>query len=67
MHWTEWHKIEDAIHKGEPSDASGNCFFCRKEVDGMFYCFGCKEFICGDCDHRDPMAMGRHKACDHRA
>ena len=64
MHWRKWHKIEETILKGKESDVSGTCFFCKKNLDGMDYCFGCKEFVCGDCNQREP--IGRHEVTDHQ-
>lgn len=61
-------EIERRIHKEGAEAVKGNCFFCCREVDGSFYCFGCKEFICAECitcdSDRDP--SGRHGACEHR-
>jgi len=31
-------------------EVSGKCYFCSKEVNGEFWCFGCHEFICEKCD-----------------
>jgi hypothetical protein len=66
MHWRKWHKIEETIFKGETSDVSGHCFFCGEAVSGMSYCFGCKEFVCKNCDHRNPNATGRHEVSEHQ-
>ena len=59
-------KIKEMIRNGKASEVKGYCYFCKKEVDGMSWCFGCKEFICTDCD-QNPEAMGIHNAEDHQA
>jgi len=59
-----WRKIEQKITEGIPS-AKGNCYFCRKEVNGWVYCFGCKEFICNDCN-KNPEACGKHDVSEHK-
>jgi len=30
----------------------GKCYFCGKLCDEGSYCYGCKEFICNECDER---------------
>jgi len=42
----------------------GKCYFCGKEVDDEFYCYGCKEYICEDHLGYDP-PMGEHHPEDH--
>lgn len=43
----------------------GECHFCGKEVNGWFYCYGCKHFICEDCEAEDP-PTGYHKVEEHK-
>lgn len=28
----------------------GPCFKCRVELTAEFYCYGCHEYVCDDCD-----------------
>jgi len=64
MHWRKAKKIRTAILNGNPEDVKGNCYFCGKEVDGNFFCFGCKEFVCAGCDLRNE--SGPHSVEAHR-
>jgi len=57
--------IERKILAGKEGEVKGKCYFCGKEVDGMFYCFGCGEFICSDCEG-DDSPFGRHSIEDHK-
>lgn len=57
--------IRRKILAGE--EVKGNCFICGKEVSGEFFCFGCREFICEDCDNIDPEFTGLHSKEAHRA
>ncbi len=41
----------------------GNCFNCSEWVSSGSYCYGCSEFICGDCDVSG--AWGSHEPDDH--
>lgn len=41
------------------------CCFCGKAVTDDSYCYGCEHYVCEDCDHRDPGAMGSHPFEDH--
>lgn len=40
------------------------CYFCNREVSEEDYCYGCREYICDDCDEMIP--VGRHKVEDHK-
>jgi len=43
----------------------GKCYFCGKEVDNEFYCYGCEHYICEEhlgCD----APMGKHDVEEHR-
>ena len=54
--------INKQIHELE--EVTGNCYFCHKEVNGNFYCFGCHKFVCNDCD--ETRVFGLHNVKDHR-
>jgi len=41
------------------------CYFCEKEVTEDDYCFGCKHYVCEDCDHA-PLTIGDHDVDDHQ-
>ena len=45
----------------------GNCWFCGKEVGGEFFCYGCDEFVCEECD-TDPFSLpfGGHIVENHQ-
>ena len=43
---------------------SGNCYNCGNLMDSEFYCFGCQEFICDECD-TDFGCFGSHEPDDH--
>lgn len=45
-------------------EESGNCHFCGKEVDSDFYCYGCGEYVCEECDEKEP--WGPHSIEDHK-
>ena len=69
MHWRKWHKIQETLHEEEPGAVKGNCYFCGKEVDGWVYCFGCKEFVCDDCEKNPEWPnepCGRHNVSEHQ-
>ncbi len=34
----------------EKEGGPGNCFNCYKLVGSELYCYGCKEWICDDCE-----------------
>jgi len=66
MHFRKYQKIEKTIHENGPGAVSGNCYFCGKEVDGTMYCFGCKEFVCNDCEKTPEQPSGRHHVSEHQ-
>src|SRR5438093_11309196 len=37
----------------------GVCYFCGQPTEEDFYCFGCEEYICTECDHNYGCS-GRH-------
>lgn len=41
------------------------CWFCGKAVTKDFYCYGCRQYICGECDTGNP-DFGKHKPEEHR-
>lgn len=57
--------IEKKIRMDGSENVKGKCYFCGKEVNGEFYCFGCGEFICDECECDDP-PFGRHSIEDHK-
>ena len=59
-------EIKDKILSDKPEEVKGQCFFCGKEVDGMFWCFGCHHFICGQCDTYTDEPMGKHNVQKHQ-
>ena len=59
-------EIKNKIYSGKENEVKGNCFFCGKEVDGMFWCFGCHHFVCGECDTNAGGAMGKHSVQEHQ-
>jgi len=66
MHWRKARKIEETILGEKGAGAVlGKCYFCGEEIDGMFYCFGCKEFVCAKCD--ETQECGLHRVEDHKA
>jgi Fe2+ or Zn2+ uptake regulation protein len=42
----------------------GKCHFCKKEVDGWDYCYGCKHFVCLECG--EAVTFGLHNVEDHK-
>ena len=56
-------KVREDIKQGIEK-VLGNCYFCGKKVNGWSYCFGCKEFICEDCDETG--ASGVHHVKAHK-
>ena len=39
------------------------CYLCGRAVEDIDYCWGCKEYICQDCNETD--ASGNHYPEDH--
>lgn len=37
------------------------CKLCSKVCDEGDFCYGCKEYICGDCENRLNAPMGKHE------
>lgn len=48
----------------QAGEAQGKCYFCGKDVDWEDYCYGCWEFVCGECDEMKP--VGRHWVEEHK-
>jgi len=45
----------------------GNCHFCGKTVSDDFYCYGCKKFVCTECDEMGiDLPFGPHSVEDHK-
>ena len=42
----------------------GVCYSCGTSLDDAYFCFGCKEFICDDCD-RNSECVGSHSVGCH--
>ncbi len=69
-----WKEIEKQIEASGvfennevENKVQGNCYFCGVQVDSDYYCYGCKEFICGPCLCRSiECPCGPHKIEDHR-
>ena len=70
-----WKEIEEQIaasgaYKNDDvkDKVKGRCHFCGVELDSDYYCYGCKEFICGVCDNcaSTVYPCGPHKVKDHR-
>lgn len=59
-------QIKNKILSGKEGEVIGKCFFCSKELDGMFWCFGCHHFICEDCDNKTDSPIGKHTVENHR-
>ncbi len=51
----------------KPNDepASGPCIGCGTVLDDVNFCYGCKSFICSDCDQMHPSFLGPHGAEAH--
>jgi len=41
------------------------CFNCQKSVDENSFCFGCKNYICDECDVNGINLFGKHQCEDH--
>ena len=41
------------------------CAICKKPTTEDDHCFGCGEYVCGECDETEP--TGRHSLSDHNA
>lgn len=44
------------------------CWHCEREVDKEYFCYGCKKYICDDCEEWESVAtrtMGPHDPMDH--
>ena len=59
-------EIKTKILSCDTGEVKGKCYFCGKEVDGMFWCFGCHHFVCEECDTNAGEAMGEHSVQEHR-
>ena len=59
-------EIKNKILLGKEVEVKGQCYFCGKEVDGMFWCFGCHCFVCEECDTNSGEVMGEHKVQAHQ-
>ncbi len=59
-------EIKSKLLSGKETEVKGQCYFCGKEVDGMFWCFGCHYFVCEECDTNAGEAMGRHRVQAHQ-
>lgn len=56
--------------EGQVKIGRGNCFNCGKSVGKGMYCYGCKSFVCDDCDvalGSLPIGVGNHTKEDHLA
>lgn len=47
-------------------DEEGKCYFCNKNCLNDSYCYGCKTFICDDCDASPAGAFGNHSPSIHK-
>jgi len=45
-------------------DLAPKCWFCRKIVGAEQFCFGCRKFVCDDCDWTSP--TGDHDVMRHQ-
>lgn len=55
----------DDIDGTEPPE-EGPCHFCKKVVKAEeSFCYGCKIFVCQDCDHTEIMGHG-HNPAEHQ-
>lgn len=45
----------------------GDCFKCEVEVVADFYCYGCKEYICNDCNTNEEATGPGHPVGLHFA
>lgn len=49
------------------TERAGNCRFCGVELDNDYFCSGCGEFICDDCDVScGEIPFGGHDPFEHR-
>ncbi len=51
--------------KPKPKPKS-SCYFCNKKLTREFYCYGCKNYVCSDCDLGDAIGHG-HDVKQHHA
>ena len=52
--------------KKKPLPQTSTCFNCGKLLSEDNYCFGCKSFVCDDCDLRQYSGrVGSHPKEDH--
>ncbi len=42
----------------------GPCFFCARFVDEEYWCFGCEQYVCTECDVDQP--WDEHDIDDHQ-
>ncbi|GAH53683.1 unnamed protein product [marine sediment metagenome] len=40
------------------------CYFCSRDVDNDRYCYGCRHYVCVECDETQP--IGLHQIKDHK-
>lgn len=66
-------KTEDLVDFGPKKGGGMNektegiCYFCDELCDQENYCFGCKQFICGQCDKRGlDMPFANHDVEEHK-
>ena len=48
----------------ETAIKSPQCYFCGKEVTDDDYCYGCKHYVCDECESEQP--SGNHNVEDHK-
>ena len=59
----KWEKEENL----NPPKPEGECYFCHKPTTTDNYCYGCKQYICAECDPPEvsdfcgPHTVERHK------
>ncbi len=46
----------------------GKCHFCGKKVSADDYCYGCKKYVCEECEDYDSYdrPAGLHRVEDHK-
>jgi len=65
-------EVARALARGNEEPTGGTCFFCGDDLDGDYFCYGCKEYICDTCAGSDVCAeadlclpMRSHNIYDH--
>lgn len=62
-----WEQMEKDRNLNPPK-TEGECFFCHKPTTDWDLCYGCKQYVCEDCENPAATYYGRpHTVHEHKA